>query len=66
LETCRQIAFEERLRCGTVTSIRLFDFGLIIQSAAADQWLRRASGPEAGTAAIQYPWRESNWRGATE
>jgi hypothetical protein len=31
------------------------ELGRIIQSAAADQWLRTASGPEARTAAIQRP-----------
>jgi hypothetical protein len=60
LETCRQIRSEERLRCGTVTSIRVLPFGLVPQSAAADQWLSSARGPEASTAAIQRPWRVSD------
>jgi hypothetical protein len=33
------------------------ELGRIIQRAAADQWLRTASGPEARTAAIQRPSR---------
>ncbi|HKH65065.1 MAG TPA: hypothetical protein VKA35_06345 [Solirubrobacterales bacterium] len=33
------------------------EFGRIIQSAAADQWLKTASGPDASTAAIQRPCR---------
>ena len=31
------------------------EFGRIIQSPAADQWLRTALGPEASTVAIQRP-----------
>jgi len=41
---------EERLLWETVTSILFLKLGRIIQSAAADQWLETASGPEASTA----------------
>jgi hypothetical protein len=56
-EMCRRMLGEERLRWETVTSILVRELGRIIHRAAADQWLKTASGPEASTAAIQRPSR---------
>ena len=53
-EMWRRIRSEERLvRNGDVDPAR--ELGRMPQSAAADQWLRTASGPEASTAAIHRP-----------
>jgi hypothetical protein len=55
----RWIPFPERLFVRIVTSIERSDGVLIPQSAAADRWLRTASRPEASTAAIHSPSRDT-------
>jgi len=42
------------------------EFGLIIQRAAADQWLKAAPGTPVSTAAIHRPSRLSSWGCPTE
>ena len=46
-------------RLGTVRSTRVGQPSRIPQSAAAQRWLRTASGPHASTAAIHQPTRET-------
>src|ERR1019366_6840525 len=65
----RWMSIPARLRVarpGTVTSALARSVARSPCKAAADRWESTAPGPQARTAAIQRPWRESSCGGVSE